>query len=119
MLFSILTRKGKVPRHNFHPKAPVLAKRRQISAGSSFRARFPCPAQLSSPREPGIQPNWPSVCSGHPDGETGSLRLQLTQMATAVRLQRQRWGWGFTAASRAEPRLVEGALVRALEPYRM
>jgi len=35
MLFSVLTRKDKVPRHNLHPKAPVLAKRRQISVGSS------------------------------------------------------------------------------------
>ena len=37
-----------------HSKVPVLVKR-QILAGSSFRARFPHPAQLSSLREPGIQ----------------------------------------------------------------
>ena len=48
-------------------KVPVLAKRRQISGGSSLRARFPHPAQLSSSREPGTQPNWPSVFSVHPN----------------------------------------------------
>ena len=55
-------------------KVPVLTKRRQISVGSSFRARFPHPSQLSSPREPDIQPNWSSVSSGHPNGETRSHR---------------------------------------------
>ena len=48
-------------------KVPVLAKRRQISLGSSFKAKFPYPTQLSSLREPGIQPNWPSVFSVHPN----------------------------------------------------
>ena len=38
-------------------KVPALAKRRQISVGSSFRARFPHPAQLSSLREPCTQPS--------------------------------------------------------------
>ena len=71
MLFSVLTRKSKVPRHNLHPPGPVLAKRRQISGGSSLRARFPHPAQLSSLREPGTQSNWPSVSSGHTKAEGG------------------------------------------------
>ena len=35
---------------------PVLTKTRQNSVGSSFRARFPHLAQLSSLREPGTQP---------------------------------------------------------------
>ena len=43
-------------------------KRRQNSVGSSFRARFPHLVQLSSLREPGTQPKWPSVSSGHPNG---------------------------------------------------
>ena len=38
-------------------KVPVLANRRQISVGSSFRARFPYLAQLSSLKKTGIQPN--------------------------------------------------------------
>ena len=55
-------------------KVPVLAERRRISVGSSFRARFPHPSQLSSLREPGIQPNWSSASSGGPKGETRSHR---------------------------------------------
>ena len=71
--------KGQSPEAQLLPsKFPVLAKRRQISVGSSFRARFPYPAQLSSLREPGIQPKWPSVSSGHPNGETRSHRLTHT-----------------------------------------
>ena len=38
-------------------KVPVLTKRRQISAGSSFRAMFPHPPHLSSLREPSTQPS--------------------------------------------------------------
>ena len=53
-------KKGQSPKAQLSPsKVPVLAKRRQISVGSSFGARFPYPAQLSSLREPGIQPKWP------------------------------------------------------------
>ena len=54
-------------------KVPVLTKRRQISVGSSFRARYP--AHLSCLREPGIQLNWPSVSSDRPNGETRAHRL--------------------------------------------
>ena len=37
MLFSVLTRKDKVPRHSSHPpRYPSLAKRRQISVGNSL-----------------------------------------------------------------------------------
>ena len=69
-------RKGKVPGHSFQPpRSQVLVKRRQISVGSYFRARFPHPDQLSCLRKPGIQPNWPSVSSGCQMGETRSHRL--------------------------------------------
>ena len=86
-------KKGQGPRVQLSPsKVPVLAKRRQSSVGSSFRARYPHPAHLSCLREPGIQLNWPSVSSDYPHGETRSHRLQLTQMATAVGLERQGWG---------------------------
>ena len=71
-----LDQKGQSTKAQLLPsKVPVLAKRRQISVGSSFRARFPYPAQLSSLREPGIQPKWPSVSSDHPKGKTRSHRL--------------------------------------------
>ena len=42
MLFFVLTRKGRVSRHNFHPlRSKSWLKRRQISAGSSLRAGSP------------------------------------------------------------------------------
>ena len=41
----------------FTLKCPILDKQKQISFGSSFRARFPHSAQLSSLMEPGTQPN--------------------------------------------------------------
>ena len=49
-------------------KAPVLDNRGHSSAASSLRARPPDSAQLSSLRESGAQPNWPSGSSGHPKG---------------------------------------------------
>ena len=53
-----LDREGQGPKAQLSPsKAPVLAKKRQISTGSSFTASFPYPAQLSPLREPGTQPN--------------------------------------------------------------
>ena len=55
MLFSVLTREGKVSRHNFTLKCPIPVKQKQILVGSSFRARFPHSAQLSSLMESGTQ----------------------------------------------------------------
>ena len=80
MLFSVLTRKGKVPRHNFHPsKVSVLAKKWQISAGGSLRGP-PDPVQLSSLRKPSDQTNWPIGSSGHPSKAGGATRShRLTQ----------------------------------------
>ena len=69
-------------------KVPALAERRQSSAGSSFRARFPRPAQLSSPREPRAQPSWPSGSSGYPDGGD-QVSQTVTRTAIAGSLQRQ------------------------------
>ena len=87
--------KGQSPKAQLsYSEVPVLVKRRQILAGSSFRARFPHPAQLSSLREPGIQPNCPSVSSTCPNGETRSYKLRPRQTATARRSQRQGWGRG-------------------------
>ena len=88
-------KKGQSPKAQRSPsKVPVLAKRRQISGGGSFRARFPHPAQLSSLRELGAQLNWPSVSSGPPKGGTRSHGLWPRQTASAIRLQRQVWGKG-------------------------
>ena len=57
-------KKGQSPKAQLSPaNVSVLAKRRQIAVGSSFKARFPRLAPLSSLREPGTQPNWPSVSS--------------------------------------------------------
>lgn len=65
-------RKGQGPKAHLSPsKVPVLIERKQISFGSSFRARFPQPAQLSSLREPGTQLNWPSVSSAAQMGRPG------------------------------------------------
>ena len=87
--------KGQSPKAQLsYSEVPVLVKRRQILVGSSFRARFPHPAQLSSLREPGIQPNCPSVSSTCPNGETRSYKLRPRQTATARRSQRQGWGRG-------------------------
>ena len=63
-VISVLTKKGQVPRQLTPSKVPVRAKRRQNSAGSSLRAKSPDPGLLSSLREPGAQPSWPSGSSG-------------------------------------------------------
>ena len=68
MLFSVLTRKDKVPRHSSHPpRYPSLAKRRQISVGNSLTYGS-SDSQLSLLKEAGTQHNWPSGSSGHPNG---------------------------------------------------
>ena len=65
-------KKGQGPKAQLSAtKVPVLAKRRQISVGSSLGARFPHLAQLSSLRQPGNQTNWPSGSSGCPRGVGG------------------------------------------------
>ena len=52
--------KGQSPKAQLSPsKVPILPKRRQSSVGSSFRARFPHPAQLSSLSSP--NPHWPCL----------------------------------------------------------
>ena len=71
-----LDKKGHGSNRQLSPsKISGLAKRRQISVGGSFRARFPHPAQLSSLRELGAQLNWPSVSSGTPKVGTRSYGL--------------------------------------------
>ena len=97
-LMNVIVCSGKKqsPKAQFSPsKGPVLAKRRQISVCNSFRARFPHLTRLSSLREKAVQPNWSSVSSGFPNGETRSHILWPRQMATAIRSQRQGWGRGF------------------------
>ena len=65
MLCFVLPRKGKIPRHNSPSNVPVQAKRRQISVGSSLRARSLDSAQVSLLREPDAQPNWSSGSAGY------------------------------------------------------
>ena len=90
-------KKGQGPKAQLSPtKVPVLAKRRQISVGSSLGARFPHLAQLSSLRELGVQTNWPSGSSGCPRGRGRSHRLWPTQTSADIRSQRQGWGRGST-----------------------
>ena len=61
--------KGQSPKAQLsYSEVPVLVKRRQILAGSSFRARFPHPAQLSSLR------------ARHPSQLVFSLLPQAAQM---------------------------------------
>ena len=60
MLLSVilaLSREGKVSRHNFHLECPILDEQKEISFGSSFRARFPHSTQLASLMVPGTQSN--------------------------------------------------------------
>ena len=55
-----LDRKGQRPKAQLSLfKVPVLAKRRQISIGSSFTASFPYPAQLLPLRESGTKSTSP------------------------------------------------------------
>ena len=84
----------------------VLAKRRQISVGSSLRARSPNLAKLSS--LPCTQPTLPSVSSGCPKSrETRSHRLQPRQRAVLFGSRDKDGGEGH-CSSRSGPRLVEG-----------
>ena len=57
MLFSVLTRKGSLKAQLSPCNVPGLVKGKQISASSSFSARFPHSAQPSSLTEAGIQHN--------------------------------------------------------------
>ena len=105
MLFSLLTRKGKVARHSFHPpRSQSLAKQRQISAGRSSGpvsysavilegSRHPTQLALSLAR----LPKWRDQVSDC-DPERRSLLAG----------SRDSMGKRVTTASRPEPRLVEG-----------
>ena len=55
MLFSVLTTRARSPDTTFTLQSPRLAERRQISVGSSLRAKSPGPTQPSLLREPGTQ----------------------------------------------------------------
>ena len=95
MLFSVLTRKGKVPRHNFHPPRSRSWLKRQISAGGSLRPRSPDPAQPPSLREPGAQdPTSPQAPQATQMARARSHRLHPMQTAAVISLQRQGWGIG-------------------------
>ena len=108
MVFSVLTRKSKVPRYNFHPprsRSQPTGDRAQLAAPSgpgshTLPSCHPWGSQASNPASPPL-PQAAQV------GETRSHRLRPRQLATALRSQRQ-GRENFTAASRPGPRLVEG-----------
>ena len=95
MLFSVLIRKGKVPRHNFYPpRSPFWLRggSSQLTPSSGLVPR-PCPAVIA---EGGRHPTQLALRLLRPPkgGETRSHRLQPRQTATAIRSQRQEWGRG-------------------------
>ena len=93
MLFSVLTRKDMVPRHNCHPPRSSPGWK-EISAGGSLRARSPDPIQPSFLREPATQgPTSPQTTLSQ-GKESRFLRRWHVQTAAAMRLQRQGWGRG-------------------------
>ena len=79
--------KGQSPEAQLLPsKFPVLAKRRQISVGGSFRARFPDPAQLSSLREPvAREPSSPQAPQA--TQTAGAKSFRLSQVVLSIRSQ--------------------------------
>ena len=78
-LMNVIVCSGKEqsPKAQFSPsKGPALAKRRQILVSSSFRARFPHLAQLSSLREPVAQdPSSPQAPQAAQTAGAKSFRL--------------------------------------------
>ena len=88
-------------------KCPILVKQKQVSIGSSFRARFPYSTQLSSLMEEGTQhnrscllklSNWGDQFSQPETQKDGHLLLSC----------RDRDGGEVHRSSRPGPRLVEG-----------
>ena len=68
-------------------EVPILAERRQISAGSSLKVRSPEPAQLSSLRDPGAHDSTgPQALQG---AQTVGGRLHPVRTAAAIRW----WEW--------------------------
>ena len=95
MLFSVLTRKDTVPRHNFTLLRPSPGwEEAELSwwLPQSWVPRARPATITEGARSPG--PIWPSGSSGHLHSGGRSLRLWPIQAATAVRSQRQGWGRG-------------------------
>lgn len=66
MLFSVLTKMGKVAKAHLPPsEVQVMAGRRKISAAGTLRTSSSVPAQQSLLRESGAQPSWPLGSSDH------------------------------------------------------
>ena len=92
-------KKGQGPKAQPSPcEVQVLAKRRQVSVGSSLGARFPGPAQLSSLREPkyGVgerqvpQTVTQADCHCHEVTEAGVVRGSLPPQGLGLV---SRWSW--------------------------
>ena len=92
-VFSVLTRKGKIPGHSFHPPRSQSWLRRRISVGSSLGARFPDPVPLSPLREPGTQePMGPQLPQATQTMGARSRRLHPKQLLPLGRRGRDRGG---------------------------
>ena len=84
MLFSVLTRKGQIPRHKLSPSEV----RSQLRRGSSKLMAV----ITGGARHLGL--SWPSASSGCPHGRGRIHRLPPRQTDDAVTSQRQDWGEG-------------------------
>ena len=101
-------KKGQGPKVQLSPsKVPVLAKRRQSSVGSSFRARSPDSVHLSSLREPGAQ---------DPTGTQAPQAAHVVEIGPQAaipnchcyQVSETRMGERLTGASRPGPSLAGG-----------
>lgn len=106
----------------FPPPSSGPAERRQRSAGSTLRARYSDPAQLSSLREPGASPTGPQVPQAAHMGGGGESWEGAGPTESIPGRWLLPWGGrggngGVTAASRPGPGQW-GALMRALETSR-
>ena len=97
--------KGQSPKAQPSPsKVQVLAN---SSVSSSFRARFPHPAQLSSLREPGTQPTGPQSPQAAQMGRAGLTDCSLHRWPLLLGW-RDRDGAGVHCRLKAWAKLVEG-----------
>ena len=94
MLFSVLTRKGKVPRHNFHPPRFQPWLREGRSQLTALQGQVPTSCPLVMP-EGARHPSQLALSLLRPPTWGDQVSQTMTrQMATAIKSQRQGWGRG-------------------------
>ena len=108
MLFSVLTRKSKVPRHDFDPprSQPWLRGGRALLAAPSGQVPTSCPAVI--PEGAMHHPSWPSASSGHPDRGDQVCDLDCDPDSLCCWVAETGLPQRFTTTTRPGPRLVEG-----------